>query len=1104
MEILLGKSKTGKSTYIYNNIKKDIENGIYPLLFVPSQTRQISEVSYMKNINKYGIMGVCITTISEYIDGFLKTLSIHIDEKYISNLDKKVIINKIINENKDEFKLFKNIIKKQGFENMVDIYVDLFRKNNIKLQDLENINLKDKLLEQKLKEIYFIYEKYLEFTKSDFVDDVYKLELIETNIKKFKEYVGNANIYFDGYNNFTNVEYKLIETFLKLNLNVKIVLNTDIENVNDIYLQNTSEIFEISNDTYIRLLSIANKIGKCVNTELFLNNFLTSKDDIKYLADNIFSDIKLKYNSKSENIYLSVYNNPYDEIKNIASNILSHIKNGYRYKDICIYTNNIDKYLDIILNQFFEYNMPVYADVKKSISTSKVITYIIYLLTLKSYRFNINNLLTILKLGLNDIELKDISYFENYVLEFNINIYNLKNKFKLNNKKNIGNLYDLDRLNMIRENINLIFFADEIKNYITVEEISKYIYDHIAANNILENYYNKLENIDNLKYKIYSKDIEKLALDKMAEVFDSIYKIYKESISITEFLNIFKILTENTFVKTIPPTKDSVIICDINTSKEEEKKIGYLIGVCDEELPKKYSQDILFTDTQLDSLKDIELDFKCDSTSKENMEKFNIYEAFSNIKEKLYISFPSLDLRGNATRKSQLITDIQNIFSLDLIGNITNNIKYESIDNIHSCNDLLSRLKLSIDNIKESELNNIFNEKEYINAVSIYEYLKCNLEYNKILDYIKNNNNKLENETIEKVYGNSFKSSVYKLEEFKKCPFSYYLKYILKLTPRNTYEISAMDTGSIMHEVLEKFTHYILKKGIFWDQILNNDGSLINDYIEKIYEIIDEIFDGNFELKKENIRFNIYKRKLKTTMVNVIAHIAKGFLQSEFRTYGYEIEFKENGTFLPIEIKLENGAIMHLVGKIDRIDTMVKNNIMYARVIDYKSSNKELKLDDIKEGMSLQLVTYIKAFIENMKKNKNLDVKPSGMLYFNLSNNIINLKEYTNSDETIKKEIIKALRMKGIFLRDVEIIKSMDKKVESSDEKLIDISMNNMNKVNKKALSDEEFKDLFKEVDNILKEIGNEIYSGNTNIKKSKEACKYCKYSSICRKESSF
>ena len=58
LNIVLGKPKTGKSTYIYENIEKDIKNNKDVILFVPSQRRQETENNYIKYLKKSGIIGV--------------------------------------------------------------------------------------------------------------------------------------------------------------------------------------------------------------------------------------------------------------------------------------------------------------------------------------------------------------------------------------------------------------------------------------------------------------------------------------------------------------------------------------------------------------------------------------------------------------------------------------------------------------------------------------------------------------------------------------------------------------------------------------------------------------------------------------------------------------------------------------------------------------------------------------------------------------------------------------------------------------------------------------------------------------------------------------
>ena len=82
--------------------------------------------------------------------------------------------------------------------------------------------------------------------------------------------------------------------------------------------------------------------------------------------------------------------------------------------------------------------------------------------------------------------------------------------------------------------------------------------------------------------------------------------------------------------------------------------------------------------------------------------------------------------------------------------------------------------------------------------------------YKELLNYTKNDDN-LNEETLKLLYNDKLNTSVSKLELFKKCPFSYYMKYILKIEPRREFEISSLDIGSFMHEVLEEFSKYLFK-----------------------------------------------------------------------------------------------------------------------------------------------------------------------------------------------------------------------------------------------------------------------------------------------------
>ncbi|MCX8074018.1 MAG: PD-(D/E)XK nuclease family protein [Clostridia bacterium] len=1114
LNIVLGVGKSGKSKYIYDEIDEKIKMNKSAVLFVPSQLRMLAEENYMRLQKKEGIIGFDITTLSEFVSDYLNLYKLTSNDNYISKLDRKLILTKLITENPNIFNIFSKVKNSSGFIDMLDIYMDIFKKEDIDIEKLSDIILKDKILEYKLKEIIEVYKKYTEVTNEKYVDSVDETTLF---LKEISKSTSNLNkdlaIFFDGYNNFSQSELKVIDTFLRLGIDVTISINTNItpeDNINEQIA--LGGIFSTSNLTYLKLTILGKKNGANINIKTLYDNYLDTSKDIKHIAKNIFVNEMLP-KVLATNIEINLTSNMYTEIESIVKIIDKKVKEGYRYNDFVIYTSNVEDYSHIIRKIMYKYNQPVYINEKYSMDTNILVVYIKKMIGIVSTGFDNEMIFELLKTGLTDIPYEDICYIENYVLEFNVNKYSWNKEFNLNNSKKDLVIYDVEKINLIRKQILNVF--GELINIgnkkISVKSLIQKIYDNLINNNILLNYEKHINDMlaSADPELIYLSQIYEQVWEKLCEVFDSIIKIYEETnITVKMFRDIFEYSSKCVELKSVPPTLDNISVLDINSNKCEPKKYMFLVSVNENKLPLKVDEDVFFSDLELSKLDSQNIIFKQNSISKINMELYNIYEAFNNVTEKLYLFIPVSDLMGKSLRKSSIIENITQLVDVEINGNITSTDEIDmDFNEISTVNDAF--MYMSRETIKLEEHDNFKNENTLEKAskiLAVYKYLNSNLdnktkEYVDILKYYKNDGN-LNINTIGKLYGNDLKTSVSKLELFKKCPFSYYMNYGLNLKPRKIYSISSMDIGSFMHSVIEQFSLYLFQNSVKWHELL-----ITNDNTTKHLKVLDNIIidelDVSFKNHKDSIKYNIIMRKLKNTLNKVVLTIAKSFNQSEFEPYGYEIEFREGKLFAPIIIKLDDSKSMQLVGKIDRIDTLKIEDKLYTRIVDYKSSSKDLSLDDIKEGISLQLVTYLDAFMQNIEKKENVEVIPAGMLYFNLSDNLVSLKNYTKDNSDIEKEVIKSLRMKGIFLKDAEVINKMDNKV-TTDERLIDVSIRTINSdSSKKVLEEQEFKKLCNDINNILKQIGNEILSGKVKIEplKKKEVCKYCNYSSICRKD---
>lgn len=281
-----------------------------------------------------------------------------------------------------------------------------------------------------------------------------------------------------------------------------------------------------------------------------------------------------------------------------------------------------------------------------------------------------------------------------------------------------------------------------------------------------------------------------------------------------------------------------------------------------------------------------------------------------------------------------------------------------------------------------------------------------------------------------------------------------------------------------MHEVID----------YFFETTRNNDiKSLTKEEIQKrVYEIIDE----KLELKKNAIftstpKFIVLTNRLKKMITESIYYIVYQLQNSDFEVLGNEVEFNK---------KIDN---IEITGKVDRIDIAKDENGKFIRIIDYKSSSKDLDLNKMISGLQIQLLTYADIMSEQTNS------EPVGMLYFNLIEPIIS-KNRNLSDEEIEEEIRKAFKMKGLILSDIKIIKMMDKNLNTGASKVIPVTLDKTGNIGSRSsvLSKEEFTSLQKKIKSLIKQISDEILSGKIEIKpiynQKKTPCEYCPYKTIC------
>ena len=1080
LSVILGKSNTGKSEYIFNKIMA-CEDSKQAILFVPSSSRVIAEQEYLKYTKKSSITNVQITSLDRYIDKNVNKKELYNTKEYLPELAKKMLIRKVVLENGDVFEIFSRVKNNTNFIDKLCGYMDTLKKQELDVQDLTSMYNEQDYLGRKIQELENIYKKIDENIGNRFVTSIDATDYYIKSIEQ--ENMKDYEFFWDGYNNFTKQEYEYIKKILVLGSNVTITLDIDLNK----HLSGETEIYNTSYQTLEFLEEIAKNSGvKFFKVELE-DNKENTKPDIKYLADNIFSLSKKTYEDAVENVSLVLKENTYNEIEYIATDILKNIQNGYRYKDVVIYTNDMDTYMVGINRIFSRYEIPVYLNYEQNILSNDLVVYLITLLNIvsKGLAKDVSDVITLLKTGY--IKSVDVLEFERYIKEFGIKGYMLNTPFKLNNKKETDYIYDIQSINETREKVlsHILDLKENLKSAKKASEITNVIYNYINEKEVVNEYINQLEKVKEENENEYNK--QKQVITKLYEIMDNISLAY-ESITLEEYIALFEYGAKEIKVDTIPENIDQVYVADINKNRGLEKKIGYIIGAYDGGLPSIQNEDSIFSDAELNKLKEKNIDLKQTRIDRNNMQLFNIYHGINKIRDKLVITVPSSKMTGGSLRPSSLIQTIKNML----------NIKLESVETNTELNINSNFMELIT---KICELEDTTN-REYIEELynEYMMYLRQD-KYKDILEYVRGDKN-LKPETLELIYNENISSSVSRLEQFKRCPFAYYSNYILKLKEAAEYKVTNMDIGSFMHEVIEKFSKFIISKNISWTDVkLDEKKHAI--CLDKIESIVDELFSSTYDKYLQTARYVVLKNKLKKSVTKTILAIADSFNQSEFRPLGYEISFEQGELFAPIKIELDNGKNILLRGKIDRVDSLDVDGNTYLRIVDYKSSEKNLNLKDVKDGINLQLMTYMWAMVTNKEKiNKEGEVIPAAVSYFTISNKLLNIPAYEQDESKISEKLKNALKLRGIFIKDIEILEKMDGSVNTPKESYLEVTSKLMQNENK-ALE----KDMFiKELNNmkkILKDIANEIVQGKVAIcpnSKIKGVCDYCKFNEVCRK----
>jgi ATP-dependent helicase/nuclease subunit B len=1098
LNIVVGRAKTGKSTYVYDDINNEIQkkNHSNLILLVPEQMTYQSEYEIIDRISSHGIMAAEVLSFSRLLYKVLEEVG-GLKVQEINSYGKIMLLKKIFEENKDGLKLFNKALKQEGFLREFDSIISEMKQNCISVEFLEQVikykvNKDDnQLLSNKLEDIIKIYSEINKIYMDKFFDEEDKMDLLISAVKN-SNFIKNSNIWIDGFESFNMQRNKLIRELILHSKSVTITLNIGAESIKDLRCTEDWEAFKTVHDTFNTLIEDL----ECPINIIPLNAS-NLNNEIETVEKNMFSISNFKYDKDTDNIQIYSSLNPYSETEKAAQKIISLVRDhGYRWKDIVVVLGDMDSYIINVKKVFTQYEIPHFLDYKRDIMGNPLAKFILSTLDMFNYNFKHDSVFEFLKAGYSDLDYDEVSKLENFALQYGIEGERWFREFKFNAE-------GIEYFNKLR-----VRFTKELKdakknfkNMKTTIDITMFLFDFLKKYNVQE----KIER----QVGIFKRAGQYELSSENAQIWNYVIDIFEQivlagadtEITPREYSKMIAAGFNEIKISIIPPTLDKVTVGETGKTSAKSSKVIFILGANEGKLDSKNNEKGLLLDDERELLVKSGVKLLNDSNYYSYKEKHMLYKVFTNATDKLYLSYALGTTDGKTLQPSMYVNRLKQLFPF-----VKEQTDLSGLNEEEKVSNSKGTIDFLVKNIRE------FVEGKLINEFwqDVYSWYEENEEHisqliNKGLLY-KNKSKNITVENLKKIHQTPITMSVSKLENFAACPFKFFIENIIKPQPRIVQKVEFYDLGNIYHLAVEQFTKGISENNI---NIMDVDKDTIYSMSQSCTEKVLQDGEMDYLAFDSNERNKYMKEKIKRLVNRAANTIIEQLKKGNFRPLYTELVIgdKDKQTCIePVEIKLSDNISIYFQGRIDRVDIFNKDDKTYINIIDYKSSHKDIDLSDAVQGLQLQLLVYMSAIIKNGEKLFKTTPEIGGAYYFCIDDPMIDGDEI--SKEQSENEIFKQLSLKGYIVEDSDIIINMDKDIETSrksDVIPVSLNMNGSTSKSSKTLTVKEFKAILQKTDDVARELADKIIDGNIDIMPyrkdsgNKTPCQYCDLKGVCQ-----
>ncbi len=997
LHIIAGVGMSGKTTLLKQQLQAVVESGGRAVLIVPEQASFNNERALQAQLGRQAA-GAQVLSFSRLAERLLRQLGGR-DRQPVTGAAQVFFMSVALDELSDLLTIYGRHYRSRGFIEQTLALIEECKNAALSPERLSAFAqaMPEGSLRDKIAELSLILDGYEAILHRGSLSPQDMLSLAADRLDG-NNLLKDADVFIDDFSGFTGPELSLISTLMAQARQVTVTLCCDTP-------QTTQPAFALAADTARRLTALARARGVETTQTILPEPGWRPSALLAIERATRAERLPTKDNAGGEAVRAISCANPYDELETVAAEIARLVQaQGYRYREIAVIARDMGRYQTALPSVFARFNLPFFWDMRHDARCS-ALSQGVLAAVLVACGLREGDWLDVARAPILGLSPELVGALENYSFVWSLRRSEWERPFYKNPDGMVEGitpraaraLQALEEARLsITEPVQALRRAFESGQG---GKIARGLWQFLQQTDAAKHLADFAESMPLEQKSLFLEEQSLLwqQLTGMLELFDAI----PQELTVTKarIAELVELSLGGFEVATVPRTLDEIAVGTADRIRCENVRAVFLLGAVEGEFPSAALPGGLLSENERRQLVEGGLDLLTDGDRSQATERMFCYRAITAPAERLIVCCPRTDAAGSTLLPSAIFARA---------AALTAEQSRPVLWNVWTASGLEKAIA------EQCETRG----GQLAALVALGEAALDKNRMRRLLNAEKKRTHTLSDAIVTSaLFGRRLKLSPSRLEQYYRCPFTYFMQKGLGAKKRQKAELSPIQAGVLIHRVLQRLLSQHGGKGLSAVPPEQLRRQIADETAQYLAECTGELSGLPARLLRNFERLGEW-------LFDMVLHLAEELSQSAFEPVAFELAIGEGKEVPPPVFKLGDGTEILIEGTADRVDTAVINGKKYLRVLDYKSGQKRFLLDEVYYGLNLQMLVYLFSICQNGAGDLK-GAAPAGALYVPAQGGYLSGARHVDSYQR-EKQRHKQYAMNGLLLSDEDVLRGME------------------------------------------------------------------------------